>query len=224
MKPAAVKVYRELEVKGHPDTLRSIIASMAHRLHSGWSRDREAELALREASPSAMYCFACAQSATLPPSRLWLVLEQSGTLYVSNIVPLRQSQLSYDEYNDVLMDFYQTLVAPAAADLDVIVHITDAERDIASWLGEEAAALLRQFALTANKSTGTAHPNDRRRWDAFLVAAHRNRVPLDTTILKRWLVECEGWPDQVASDLALEYESGRSLLEYYDHAGTLVAS
>ena len=134
-KRATVKVYRELEIKGQQDVLQSVITSIEQHLSNGWSRDRDAELAVKGATPSLMYCFACAHSPTLPPSRLWLILEQSGNLYVSNIVPLQQGQLSYDHYNNVLEDFYQRSIVPATAGINAqSIPPAQSERSTRGWI------------------------------------------------------------------------------------------
>jgi hypothetical protein len=61
---------------------------------------------------------------------------------------------------------------------------------------------------------------DRGRWFAFLFAAHRSRGSFDTHRLMRWLTEVEGWPDEQAQDLALQYEFALDLLDKYERNRT----
>ena len=50
----------------------------------------------------------------------------------------------------------------------------------------------------------------------FVVAAHREGSRLDSTILRRWLIEDENWEPEVARQLAIEYEFGRDILAFAD--------
>jgi hypothetical protein len=83
-------------------------------------------------------------------------------------------------------------------------------------VSKETAQLLHHFSVLANKSTGATHPSDERRWFEFIGAAHREDASLDDRTLERWLREEEDWPEDVASELAAEYEKARSLLKFYD--------
>jgi hypothetical protein len=76
------------------------------------------------------------------------------------------------------------------------------------------------FSRLANKSTGAAHPMDKKRWYAFLIAAHRASKRLDSDQLARWLVEVEAWSAGRAQDLAIDYEFALGLLEQYDQSHT----
>lgn len=214
-----MKVFQRLQVSGPRETLEGLIATMEAGAPAGWRRDREAEASLGQTS-TPMYCFAAQAAPGRAASTLWLVLEPQGRLYMSNIVPRAKSQLSYDECNAVLADFLQTVVRPAAGTIPVEVTLTAAEEDLEAWASPNAARLLRIFARSANKATGTAHPHDRMQWHAFLVAAHKDRIALDPSTLARWLQESAQWPDDTASDVATEYETGRALLQYYDGGGT----
>ena len=60
------------------------------------------------------------------------------------------------------------------------------------------------------------HPLDRKRWNEFLTAAHREHAPLDSSLLERWLIEEEKWPADRAEELIRQYENGQQLLEVYE--------
>jgi len=94
--------------------------------------------------------------------------------------------------------------------------LTSDTRDIQDWVSTKTAMKLQQFARLANKNTGIGHPQDQARWFDFVVATHTEPTTLDSEILARWLEETEGWPEEKAYDLSLEYEYSRSLLKAYD--------
>ncbi|WP_247896624.1 hypothetical protein [Azospirillum argentinense] len=135
---------------------------------------------------------------------------------VTNIVPRDVGELGIANYNWLLQDFIERLARPAAARTGFSVEVTAARQRLKDWMSSEAADALRRFSAAANKSTGSSHPLDRRRWLAFLMSAHRDATALDAEQLVRWLTEVEGWPGNVAHRLAVEYEFGRELLTTYD--------
>lgn len=96
------------------------------------------------------------------------------------------------------------------------MNLGEREHHLTHWTSEEAAAALHRFSVTANKSTGSKHPSDRRRWFDFIFAAHRAQSRLDSQILARWLTEVEEWPSEVVEDLVIQYEFGVALLEEYE--------
>jgi hypothetical protein len=77
---------------------------------------------------------------------------------------------------------------------------------------------LRRFSRSANKSTGAAHPWTGARWYAFIIATHHTSKRLDTDQLVRWLVEVEHWSEDIAHELAIDYEFALGLLEQYDQS------
>lgn len=143
---------------------------------------------------------------------------KGGDYEVTNIVPLETSNLGEGGYNAVLSDFVAKVARPAAGRSDFRIETTAAEQTINDWLPNTAAVALRRFSATANKATGSSHPSDRKRWYAFLIAANGAGPTLTPEILERWLVE-DGWTEDGAERLAMEYEFGLALLVAYDHVG-----
>ncbi len=220
---AIMKVFRELTISGPPDVLQETVVAIERRLDNGWYRDTKAE-ELFGTGQEPMYCFACVAFKGRPAADVWLMYRPSGSLSVSNIIPHEGGQLSYDDYNRLLQEFHESFVAPLQTELSLHITLTEGEKGLSAWLSRSAADLLDQFIRAGNRYAPTAHQEDRNRWDAFLVAAHRDRAALDAKTLHRWLIEEVGWPEEAASDLAADYSSGRALLEYYDTTASLVAS
>ena len=89
-------------------------------------------------------------------------------------------------------------------------------KTLEDWLTAEQATALRHFSRAANKATGAAHPRDRERWYAFLIAVHCNPKRLDTEHLVQWFVEVDGWSEERAHELASDYDFALGLLAQYD--------
>lgn len=92
--------------------------------------------------------------------------------------------------------------------------MTDSQADLEQWLSPAAAEKLRSFSSCINKGTGASLPQDRERWNDFVLSVYQDRSNLDASILRRWLVEVEDWPPEVADQLAVEYHNGRELLAF----------
>jgi len=134
-------------------------------------------------------------------------------LAVSNIVPHDQGELSYEEYNAIVEDFYR-FAGPIAARHGARAEMTAPQADLERWLTQEAADKLRLFCGLANKRTGSSHPMDRERWYDFLVTADEAGADFSASMLARWLTEAGGWDEGTAGKLAAEYEFARGLLAF----------
>jgi hypothetical protein len=146
-----------------------------------------------------------------------LVLWSTSDGYeVTNIVPLEAGELSYEKYNAILINFTEKIAAPAAKESGFSVELSEPELAITAWLSSSTAQRLQSFSYLANKSTGASHPSDRKRWFDFLIAAYLEGAKLDVSTLRRWLVEIENWPEEIALELAIDYEFSSDLLQRYD--------
>lgn len=216
-----MRVFQDAFVHGPPDQLADLVEDVSARAMSTgrWQRDWAAEARLAELGAAAPLgrAFTREPADGVPAVGLFLVPDE-GAISVGNIVPRPSGSLSMDQYNAVLGDFVDTLLAPAAVAAGLALRLIPPDADITDWLSPQAAQLLRVFSGAANKWTGSAHPNDRQRWLAFLIQVHREEARLDADILLRWLVEELGWPEEWADRLIDQYEFGRGLLQAYDAA------
>jgi hypothetical protein len=212
-----MEVFRDLYVSADADRMADVVEQIGRALPAGWARDRSAEANARGAipfRPRPVYCFACTKEGGRPAAVLVLAQKDEGTFYVSNIVPTERHQLSHGEYNAILEHFHDRVFRPYADRAGLTIVLTGAEAGLENWLSGPAAEKLRLFSTSANKGTGSAHPNDRERWNDFVLSAHRDHSTLDPSTLQRWLTEVDGWSPEVAEQLALEYEYGRELLAF----------
>jgi hypothetical protein len=185
-------------------------------LTDGWFRDKETEKRLTAVHPAAApsFCFGCFDDGNRPGATVILTAKGTDTLYASNIIPHSQHRLNYDQYNLVLEEFCERFLRPVAARTGVVVDLTDTQADLERWLSPAVAEHLRRFSSCANKGTGSSHPQDRERWNDFVLSAHQEKSPLDASILRRWLVAVGQWPPELADQLAVEYDYGRELLAF----------
>jgi len=135
---------------------------------------------------------------------------------IGNIVPVEYGQFSMSQYNCILDDFCILYLNSIARLLHLNLSVTSDRRDISDWLGEVAKRKLEIFSLVANKGSGATHPNDRRRWLEFIIAAHKQGSDLPTEVLRTWLIDELNWPATIAQNLSAEYENSLELLQQYD--------
>jgi len=213
-----MQVFRVLFLKAsNSEQLAGLMDEVEKSLTPGWERDRTLENELRADvfRTKPVYCFARDEDGRLPSAIIYLLEEETGTLVLSNIVPRKKYQLTFDEYDAVLDDFV-SIVRPCADKTNVLVNLTRSQADLRDWLSDKAAEKLRTFSTKANKRAGFLLPIDEERWLDFIVTARREGSKLDASNLRRWLVELEGWSPEIAEQLAGEYAFGGKLLTFSD--------
>jgi hypothetical protein len=209
-----MKIYGDLVIRGSQQALKEFIAALEPRLTGGWTRHYKREAEVSKAALGRMYCFACTADGARPASELWVATRSDGSLYVSNILAQEFSSLTYDQYNLILSDFYERCAQPAAKAVGIAVELGNPDPTLEDFLSANTAGLLRNFSALANRSI--LHPLDRKRWNEFLAAAYREGAKLEPSMLQRWLIEEEKWPEDEAISLSIEYAHARDLLQIYE--------
>ncbi|BBB59543.1 hypothetical protein UNDKW_1270 [Undibacterium sp. KW1] len=156
-----------------------------------------------------------AENGKLPGVRigLWPTVDGYSIL---NIIPIKTGSINEKIYNEILQEFANLVVFPAIVDGNFSVHISKGYQSIDDWFSPTAVAAFKRFSNAANKSTGASHPLDNARWIAFLIDVHRNRQSVDSDFFFRWMVEIEGWSEEIAHHLVIQYEFAGVLLQKYD--------
>ena len=213
-----IEVFQNLHLKSR-SSASSIRTSILAQVQAPWHHDQEREEDIRGHASDGEDVIVLVRDGFDDVDESGMVLWQEGEGYrVSNIVPRNVGELGITKYNAILRDFVARIAEPAARASGFGVELTSHHQSLDDWLDAEPAAALRRFSRSANKSTGAAHPMDRARWYAFLIATHHTSKRLDTDQLVRWLIEVERWSEDTAHELAIDYEFALGLLEQYDHS------
>jgi hypothetical protein len=210
-----MRTTNEVTIRGERSHLERVLAPVEAQLRDGWKRDQEAEerRGRRGTLGPWSYCFACTAKAGRPAAGFWVHARSPDEWYIPNVVPLEKQELSSEESNRLLTEFQREFLAPAAAEVGVDTEVVQHRLTLENNLSPEAVRLLRAFSTSANRKG--LDPNDRRRWNAFLVRVHEDESLFDPALLDEWLQQ-EGWPDDTRSQFVGEYEVARSLLSAYD--------
>ncbi len=209
-----MEIYADLKITGE-ENLEQFLESLSEALPEGWSRNYQAEAGLSLPSDWRQYCFHCDSQNGRIAGDVWVSSSPQEGAFVSNVLPGVETGLSMltpAQYHQILESFRDEVLLPVTRGKHLQVYLGDYTVDIEHWLSQNTAKLLRGFSRLANKSSGSSHPADRRRWLDFIIAAHGEHSQLHADELLKWLVESEGWSNDVAQHLALEYDFGRSLL------------
>lgn len=158
---------------------------------------------------------------------------QKGEIMVGNIVPQKKNSLTVDEYNALLMRFYEDVIKPYKEQgTEIIIDPpTDDIFDPRTIISEKALRKLRSFCDGANKTTGSSHPMDRERWFDFICQTVDDDRVFEYSSLANflqdeayWGTKPEGfigamgdyaWSEDKAYELADEYSAAVEVLQYY---------
>ncbi|EGR2987878.1 hypothetical protein DMW08_26210, partial [Vibrio parahaemolyticus] len=190
------------------------ISKVTDNVKSYWSRSYESEENSKYLGEIA-FSFKRSGDSILPDAGLSIFQKENNTWYIPNVVPLEKGQLSYDEYNAIITDFYNSCLTPVALELDIDVEITSDSLTAEDVVGTKAGNLLEQFSSLANKSTGSSHPSDQKRWFAFILETCKQNKYVNSSDLARVLCE-QGWSENSAQKLVIEYEFARDLITYME--------
>lgn len=216
----SMKVFRELNAYGEPSGLQSMIVKIESALCDGWHRDCKAEARSRRFCSEAEVWFFFLRRAAAESPEIALAMTQEGCrLTIANIFPTETGEISLDQYNSILTEFYLKFLHPASSETGVTIEVSSDERGLEEAFGWRSVALLKRFSGCANKSSG--HPADRSRWLDFIVSLHRRSIRGgDFGLLANWLIE-EGWSEKKARELVSECDLALDLLRAIDRKGLL---
>lgn len=225
-----MKNFRELYFTGTEENLKKFADEIKQRTFSDW----------KVVNPSKQlgdYLMFDYVGKKLEPARVSIHLGDSlsgGKIQVGNIIPLEKSKLSIDEYNAILMEFYNDVIFPYKNSYNRYIDISGPTNDTfdpLSVISKEALQKLKLFCNAANKSTGSSHPCDQERWFEFICQTVDDEKMMDYTTLAKflsdenyWGFKEEGfigviggfaWDEETSYELASEYESLCQIVMYY---------
>lgn len=209
-----IEIYRELSIEGAAEKIDHLMTKVSSSLKNGWVK----EVSDDETYGTKFYVFKCTETTERQTAKLWFARSTPNRLYISNIVPEKIQTLTRRQYNEILIDFFHAFIEPIAATSELKIQLDEDWVGLDHWLDKEAIKRLNAFSNLANKSTGTGHPLDERRWFLFLFYVHEKGgfEEFYPDALARWLNEILGWGEDSAHRLAASYERSLRLLREYD--------
>jgi hypothetical protein len=208
-----MKMHRDLSVFCEFDALDSLMSQIEASLTHGWSRDRVRESKLSPFFGKPVFCFVRLSNGEVPTIAVVMTAQPFGAS-VCNIVP-NGHELSRDQYNSILSEFFLRFLHPAASQNGLITQLSSDELGIVEGFGSKAAQLLKDFSEAADKLA--TQPDDRSRWFALLISLHHRPARRSdySDLLANWLRK-DGWSHDEVSELVCEWEFAQDLLPAYD--------
>ena len=208
-----LSVFKDLTIFDAAKKIADIGKMLEEQLPSEWVRDHAREDDAQKLDTNKWLVFNRSVQDKIPAASLFFSAIDSD-LKVTNIVPQTARELSKQQYNSILTEFYEAATHPVCKVMSLRCELTHDELPLTNWLTEKAAEKLVRFSKCANKSTGSAHPLDRDRWFDFLVQVVSDGSDFDTGTLEQWLITIEHWPEESAYNIILQYEFGIDLLKF----------
>lgn len=209
-----MKKFKDVFIKIEDKSIIDFIKKITDTTNSYWSRAYESEENSKYLGEIA-FSFKRSGDNILPDAGLSIFQKENDIWYIPNVVPLEKGQLNHEEYNTIITDFYNSCLKPVALELKIDIEITSDSLTEEDVVGSEAGKLLKKFSSLANKSTGSSHPNDQERWFAFIVETCKKDKYVNTSDLVRVLCE-QGWSEDSAHKLVIEYDFARDLITYME--------
>jgi mRNA-degrading endonuclease toxin of MazEF toxin-antitoxin module len=206
----AFKVYKDLNIKGTTDQISILKNKIIEQIEQSDEWDVDCDNNFNN-------FLVILKNQTTSPSGTIFISVDDRELKLTNIIPIDKSRLTYDEYNSIVDEFYNNYIKNIIekTGLSVQIYISPSQLSIEDIVESTVVSKLKIFSMAANKSTGSAHPLDKRRWFDFIIESFRRDEIIPNDYLYRWLVEIEGWEDEKATDLVIDYENSIELLKYY---------
>lgn len=204
-----MKTFKDFYLRGTKANLKEFELNIASYVGNDW------KLKLGNSSNDDFIVFSyIGQEVERANVYLYLRNDDGVGYRISNIVPNEKSKLDFDEYNAILDMCVRDCILPCANKYDLESEITSDNVSLENYMSQESKKRLQAFSVMANKSTGSSHPDDQRRWNDFICQTVISGDENVARFLRRWLLE-EGWDDENSTELAIEYEQGVTLLEHY---------
>lgn len=224
-----MKTYRELYFRGMPEQLSKFIVEIGEYATGNWS--------LRERSGRwKEYLFFDYDGDEVDKACVSIYVGDEiskDELHVGNIIPKVKSELSIDEYNAILLKFYDNVIKPYK-ESNIKLDISQPTDDVfnpTSIISEVALKKLKTFCNCANKSTGSSHPCDKERWFDFVCQTVDDGKVFDASTLAEFLQDenywgkkpdsfignmgSYAWDEKQSYELASDYENLCEVLKYY---------
>ncbi|MFW1747850.1 hypothetical protein ACG9XW_16815 [Acinetobacter guillouiae] len=211
-----VKTYKDvfIEFDNH-NQLSDYIDEITKNVLFPWKRNFEREKDGSAFAKEPFFCFEREVDELNLACGLTIFFKDQKKLYIPNIVPIESGQFTVDQYNSLLSEFYNNYLVVYAVKHNIQTSITNDVLSDEEILGSNTASCLRRFSNLANKSTGSCHPRDRERWYEFIKCAFdSSRIKTINSELLQQVLNEQGWSEDRAVDLVIEYEFGLGLLEY----------
>ena len=203
-------VFQDLKITIPKAKQKVFLDAMEKRLPLGWTRNNEAEVDLGVDGKENVGYFMCDKSTGLPPALVALYEQDENSMYVSNIVPVPETEITTEEYNKILSVFNSSCIAPVAVAMKLQVKLSLANQTLQDWIPNQSYDLFETAVMYGYPS----HPLDRKKWYNFVISLARSKK-YDLSYFVDWLIQEKGFDKVSAHNLNIELVHEVELLKLY---------
>ncbi len=218
--PDSVEVYQDLDLILLEDDNANVRKALIEAAIPPWkhAKERERATCMKDRVDDRTLAFERREGNGLV--RVWVDLFPCKNCYrVVSILPVTEDDISLQKYNRALRDFVSRVVEPASEKSAFRYTMSTGKEKPEDWLGQKAGTALRHFSDLANRETGNSDSLDWERWMNFVSEASKSEKALHSDLIRTWLREVEGWSEEFAHSLTIDYIKGVELLRYHNRIG-----
>lgn len=202
-------------IQGSGKALDTFLSDLENRLPPGWSRATDLEQRILSMGfaigGNRIFAFSDPNRGRM----LSLTLARIGDRLQGGLSVPANSSVPMEEVTRLEREFVNQTLLPLAAERGLSIGSREVPDPLQSHLSDGGWFSLQEFVRFANKTDSVLAIEDRRRWNRFLVKAHRGAGKPTSEQLSDWLIS-KGFAPQLVERLVGEYELGTDLLEEYD--------
>ncbi|MFN0104170.1 MAG: hypothetical protein ACKV2U_19055 [Bryobacteraceae bacterium] len=209
-----MRKYSQISVRVPNDILDMFLAKVSELAASKWRRDPAGEEAAGDLVKGMGVRYVYYVPADGHKTDI-VFMYTDNELRLINIFTTGDG-ISHAEHGRITADLWNAGMKQACKALSLSGKFTPTQ-DVQPEAGLPPAVVdaLQQFAVTANKSTGSSHPDDLERWCLFLGLLHATGSEMDETRLDAYLTS-KKFPEKIVMKLLKEHEVAMALLPLYD--------
>jgi hypothetical protein len=194
-------------VHGRADQIDDVL----RQLEKFRNKEREQKVrSIQESADPLLFVFVYPES---PAVSMMMGRSEPGLLLGGMWVPL---VTNYQVAESAVATFLTTIFEPLIERVGLKVEFTGGS-PVDFYFSGTARDTLDSFVRGKTPFESELRPEDRQRWNAFLIAAQRSGSGVAPEDLEKWLKGC-GFPSDLAKELRNQYDFGFQLLEDYEEA------
>lgn len=213
-----IEVHQNLTLTGEASKLTEIKRELEEFSSSSWKFDKNLSKRTRERSDKeSILCFICEETSNFPAAQVVLWPNADG-YYLANIVQLKYiKKLEIKKYNSILNSFKTIVLEKIASKFEYTIDISSRFQSPKEWFSQKTLIALEKYLASANRSEGTVHSSDQKRWNDFIIAYYNDNEnyiqPSLLDFFRRWLSECQYFDINTAEELISGFDTGLQLIK-----------
>jgi len=209
-----MRTYSQISVQVPEDQYDLFLARVTELIASSWRRDAIFEERCNEISLGSHSTYYVRKGKRQSDA----VFVYAGGTYKLSTMITNSDGITHKEHSQLVAELWNLGVGPVCKEMQLEGKHTpgkEVKPEEEAGLPPGVVLALQRFAMSANKSTGSADPDDMELWGEFLALLYASGVEFEEHLLDRYLME-KKFDEEVILQLTHEKEVALSTLAAYD--------